>query len=655
MSKNLLSQYLRPISFYLSIFLVSFNVTIILPFSLLQINTLAAGSLIINEFVPAPSSRSCSPHGNLEKVELFNSGETALDISTYTLRDKSGTPRNLVGSSQVFSASGVAVSGNIVPVDGYVVMSTMEGWLNNTVNSSGNVDGVYLYNKSILVDSQDYTINGNISDIVYRRSSMTGGNFATGVGSTFGRSNESPETPGCPPNSSSSSSAVNSSLNSSLTSSSKNSSVSSNNSSSISSISSLNSSSISKNSSSVSSANSVLSSSSSPKTQKGNLTVCKEDNLGNKLAAWDFNLKNSTTNLNQKTESTSAKSLIQTLQVSGFSSQTTPSLVLPSGSYEIKVSGTYTYFNDIPADAEYSLRPKSTTDGFGNTYKKDTWVSGNNLGGSYTGMLKLKMNNQNVNWGENFNPNHIYTTQISKGDNSPINFSIPDTQFTDNKGSLKVEITRLAEQNGCTTFRNVDYSNYVLSESMQNSWKFKTLKGNGIDLGAGADGSTNFTVNKPESQITFVNEQITTATPGFLISPSTGDLGGGPIIMQNVTNIVQKSPEMKTAVKGIEDSEDAKSSTKSANQSQKVTENEKTTTTESNNQTEVKIVLVPKEVSENQNSNKSPNSGSLIRTGGSENLQFVSGILFILMGSGLYISFKTKSKKISQTCQLEQE
>ena len=649
--------------------LVSFNVITILPVSPFRIKTLAAGSLIINEFVPAPSSRNCSPHGNLEKVELFNSGDTTADISTYILRDKSGAPRNLVGGSQVFSASGVAISGNIVPVGGYVVMSTAEGWLNNTVNSSGNVDGVYLYNNTevgvILVDSQDYTINGNISDIVYRRSSMTGGNFATGVGSTFGRSNESPETPGCPPNSSSSSSVVSSSLNSSLISSSKssskNSSISSNSSinfsssNNSSSISSLSSSSISKNSSSVSSANSVLSSSSSPKTQKGNLTVCKEDNLGNKLAAWDFNLKNSTTNLNQKTESTSAKSLIQTLQVSGASSQITPSVVLPSGSYEIKVSGTYTYFNDIPADAEYSLRPKGTTDGFGNTYTEDTWVNSNSLGSIYTGMLKLKMNNQNVNWGEKFNPNHIYTTQISKGDNSPINFSIPDTQFNDNKGSLKVEITRLAEQNGCTTFRNVDYSNYVLSESMQNNWKFKTLKGNGIDLGAATNGSTNFTVNKPESQITFVNEQITTTAPGFLISPSTGGLGGGSIIMQNSTNIVQNSTEIKTVVKGIEDSGAAKSSTKSANQSQKVTENEKTTTTESNNQTEVKIILVPKEVSENQSSNKSPNSGNLIRTGGSENLQFVSGILFILMGSGLYISFKTKSKKISQNNQLGQE
>ena len=208
-----------------NIFLTFFSLIFTLIFSLFfaQVNTFASGSLVINEFLPAPT---CSIYGNLETVELYNSGSVTVDLSTWKLKDsavggvKSLGPNTATNITRVFDSGGNLVSGFVVPIGGFVIFTTAEGWLNNTSGDTLNlIDG------SSVIDSQSYTIIGsNNNDIIYGRSGDNGSWMEAKNISTFGRSNST--LPDICPGSSSPSSA-NSSVSSSSISSSNSSTISS--------------------------------------------------------------------------------------------------------------------------------------------------------------------------------------------------------------------------------------------------------------------------------------------------------------------------------------------------------------------------------------------------------------------------------------------
>jgi hypothetical protein len=99
--------------------------------------------------------------------------------------------------------------------------------------------------------------------------------------------------------------------------------------------------------------------------------------------------------------------------------------------YELKVSGTYGYNNDVTkwADAEYFL--------------SDTIIKGDYEYTSFPNILDLTINgpNANTDWGD-FNPEHTYTLQVT-GPGVPLNFAIYDSYYDDNTGFLTVEVWKI--------------------------------------------------------------------------------------------------------------------------------------------------------------------------------------------------------------------
>ena len=140
--------------------------------------------------------------------------------------------------------------------------------------------------------------------------------------------------------------------------------------------------------------------------------------------------------------------LVDSLEVPSDSPAGTISsaILITDQDYRLDVSGTYVYWPACPlveveegypgpciADAEYSLRPGSML-GPG-------WVLGEikfPLNGFPGYALDLMVDGNNVDWGL-FNYEHLYTASYL-GTGSPSTFSIWDTGYSDNIGSLAVNI-----------------------------------------------------------------------------------------------------------------------------------------------------------------------------------------------------------------------
>ncbi|MCL5095216.1 MAG: hypothetical protein M1575_00550 [Patescibacteria group bacterium] len=111
-----------------------------------------------------------------------------------------------------------------------------------------------------------------------------------------------------------------------------------------------------------------------------------------------------------------------------------------SEDYYVEVSGTYTYItpgaggSSGQADAEYSDRPDWS---YGPGWKKGEDV----FPPVWTNALDVLISGSNIDWGE-YNPTHRYST-IYTGSGSPANFSIWDSGYGDNSGSLTVNIYRI--------------------------------------------------------------------------------------------------------------------------------------------------------------------------------------------------------------------
>ncbi|MBD3238736.1 MAG: hypothetical protein GF332_03820 [Candidatus Moranbacteria bacterium] len=232
--------------------------------------------------------------------------------------------------------------------------------------------------------------------------------------------------------------------------------------------------------------------------QYADVTVCKHDNLGNALTGWEMSLE-------------SNQVLAQSIDVGSDGSTT--SVNLPAGDYEIRASGTYTFWPEqLPdagiADAGYSLRPPNHPHSYhGNNHP--TWVSGDDLGGGFRYYLKLRINNQNIDWGA-YNDSHEYTTNYNHTGGN-LDFNILDNGYSDNDGSFQVEIYSLNHDysgntegvEGCVDFVDVPYGSYHLTETIINGWEFIELRED-----TSFSNGDMVTIDSPNHEFNFVNQEI---------------------------------------------------------------------------------------------------------------------------------------------------
>jgi len=136
----------------------------------------------------------------------------------------------------------------------------------------------------------------------------------------------------------------------------------------------------------------------------------------------------------------SIQQYVETVSVRSDGSTVTSGVLDNGVTYLFKASGTYTYWPGASpygiADAEYSYRPASS---YG-----PGWVLGDDVfPPKYPPhSLDINVNGSNVFWG-NYNPAHLYTMPFI-GTGSTVEFSIYDSNYGDNSGSLTVDIYKCA-------------------------------------------------------------------------------------------------------------------------------------------------------------------------------------------------------------------
>jgi hypothetical protein len=234
-------------------------------------------------------------------------------------------------------------------------------------------------------------------------------------------------------------------------------------------------------------------------TQPTDVTVCKQDTHENMLSGWTVSLRESAP--------------YETVNVSPNGSEFTSSN-LPLNDYVLRASGTYTYRPGSPgaefSDAGYSKRLPSDSI-YGGVYAP--WVAVKDIPFPWTGYLGVMVNNNTgTDWGA-YNSLHTYLVGKS-GHSGAISFKILDDVYSDNSGSIPVDIfvgrTGITGDDGCYTFTNVAPGTYTTEEMMQNNWE------------VAPDYSTTheITVNGEPVRYTFVNQTTVTPTPTNTPTPT---------------------------------------------------------------------------------------------------------------------------------------
>lgn len=181
------------------------------------------------------------------------------------------------------------------------------------------------------------------------------------------------------------------------------------------------------------------------------VTICKYDTEENPLDDWTLML------LGNK---------IDTVEVPATSAAGVDTSNLVGGtSYVAIAAGTWDN-NRGPlniVDAEYST--------------ENNWVDWIDGFASYPAdILELFINDTSdpdSDWGE-YNSAHRYAQSFVPSSDGPANFSVNDTNFGDNTGSLSVDVYEGYAgntENGCVTFQDVPYGTYSVDEVMQDGWQ----------------------------------------------------------------------------------------------------------------------------------------------------------------------------------------
>jgi hypothetical protein len=189
-----------------------------------------------------------------------------------------------------------------------------------------------------------------------------------------------------------------------------------------------------------------------PVEKFSDVTMCKVDQNGVELVGWQLALLGGNVGSLVKTTNSAA---VQTL--SGVA----------TGDYVLKAESSYNYGNGNRfADARFSERKPGDT---GYTASQP-WREALGSQG-----LALQVNTDSTLWGSVFSPLHVYYGAFTQNnDNDPIDFYIFDTVYGDNRGSIDLTLhegfTGITEENGCVTFTDVPYGDYVVEELLQADW-----------------------------------------------------------------------------------------------------------------------------------------------------------------------------------------
>lgn len=233
-----------------------------------------------------------------------------------------------------------------------------------------------------------------------------------------------------------------------------------------------------------------------PEPELSQVTVCKEDQDNNSLSGWQTLLYDSTP--------------VQSVAVPSNGSSVSLSSI-PAGDYVLRAEGQYTYRSTVDteySDAGWSKRLPSDPVYIAGPFAP--WVNVNTFGSPYTGYLGVRVNGD-ANWGDYFNPAHIYARSLEGYAGGTLNLEILDDQYTDNSGSVMVGLhngyTGLTSENGCVTFDDVPYGDYTLDEINQLGWE-------------NISGLGSVTIDEPEYTFTIVNAHENTEEPEPTPDPS---------------------------------------------------------------------------------------------------------------------------------------
>ena len=216
-----------------------------------------------------------------------------------------------------------------------------------------------------------------------------------------------------------------------------------------------------------------------PKTS--NVTMCKVNTEEEPLSGWQLTLKGDTVGSVEVDPDGDAHTIAN----------------VGAGSYIATANGQYIYRpGDVSAstsDAAFSLRAIGDSV-YGGPYAP--WVEVNTFPMPHTGWLGIMLNGQVTDWGSTFNPNHEYVHATTTGALSDFVFRILDDVYSDNSGSLSVDLnhgyTGVTDEDGCVTFENVPYGTYEAGEILKDGW-------------TNVSGTGKVDVDEPEEIFTIVN------------------------------------------------------------------------------------------------------------------------------------------------------
>lgn len=223
-----------------------------------------------------------------------------------------------------------------------------------------------------------------------------------------------------------------------------------------------------------------------PVQRFADVTVCKQDNQQNYLPGWNVQLLGE---------------LLETVEVEPddkIGDPYTPSYSseLPEGDYVLMARGTYKYRGgtELLTDPAYSERLES--DGFVGPYIP--WINVMDL--TTTGALGVTVNDDPADWGY-FSPANTYARGFENY-TGEFKFTSFDNNITDNEGSMYVDIYEgyagFTEQNGCVTFEDVPYGDYMTNEILMKDWE--NVSGQASEVVVENETETFTLVNRPVSE-----------------------------------------------------------------------------------------------------------------------------------------------------------
>lgn len=233
------------------------------------------------------------------------------------------------------------------------------------------------------------------------------------------------------------------------------------------------------------------------------VTVCKYDTNQTPLSGWDVYLKGD---------------VVDTVTVNTNNGNNVLSISLPAGDYELKAKGQYMYrvedtqmYSDaafserLPGDSVWSgpYVPWVREMDFTTIDPSLVTLGTTNYGDPnfYKGILGIKVDDMPYDWGNVYNPSHEYTGSYVLGADGQIKFKMTDDLYSDNTGSMSVEISPIYKgttgRDGCKTFYNIPLGTYTLGEIMQDGWE--NVSGNG----------TTVVVDEPTETFSLVNQCTT--------------------------------------------------------------------------------------------------------------------------------------------------